>query len=220
LAVMTNSRKLLRSYEDPDHTLWALGAYGDEKWVMDYFGAGKKQIVRNRFNIVKGVKDFPIYDIVAILDLMGNECLTQAIWSKLGEANKSLVYYPLTSLEVGKVISSIAWEDLLSTTMNVKRKLAENVGVAEFITQRPKSAFGIRAERWAKKGGGLEPLVSLASKIFDEKEIRKLQSKDYHKAMTFWNILNYAIWKRLHIQNESVETLLGELKENPSYLRQ
>jgi hypothetical protein len=31
--------------------------------------------------------------------------------------------------------------------------------------------------------------------------------------MTYWNILNYALWKRMVIKGESVADLQGELQE-------
>jgi hypothetical protein len=72
-------------------------------------------------------------------------------------------------------------------------------------------SFGIHPDRWVKKGGVFEPLIPLASKVFDEKEIRKMQSTESKKAMTYWNMLNYAVWKRLCINDEPLEVLLEEL---------
>ena len=38
-----------------------------------------------------------------------------------------------------------------------------------------------------------------------------MQSPESKKAMVYWNILNYSIWKRLFINNEPLEVLLEEL---------
>ena len=47
--------------------------------------------------------------------------------------------------------------------------------------------------------------------------IRELQAKPNRKnATTFWSLLNYAIWKRLFIDDEPVESLLGEIGRAPS----
>ena len=83
--------------------------------------------------------------------------------------------------------------------------------VPEFIITRPKTGFAIKDKHWAERGNIFEPLVPLAKKVFDEKQIRDMQSTDPKKAMTYWNILNYSIWKRLCINNEPVEILLDEL---------
>ena len=37
-----------------------------------------------------------------------------------------------------------------------------------------------------------------------------MQSTEPKKSMTFWNMLNYSIWKRLCIKNEPIEILLEE----------
>jgi len=95
----------------------------------------------------------------------------------------------------------------------VLRGVARQLKIPEFIINRPKRSFGIRNEFWSEKGGVFEPLVPLASKAFEEKQIRDMQSSESNKAMTFWNMLNYAIWKRLCINNEPLELLQDELQE-------
>ena len=108
---------------------------------------------------------------------------------------------------------SIPWKLKLSRPQNKLRKeIARRGNIPEFIVTRPKRSFGISPNRWANKGGVFEPLIPLASKIFDENEIRKMQSSEPKKAMTSWNILNYSMWKRLCINNEPLEILLEELE--------
>jgi hypothetical protein len=95
---------------------------------------------------------------------------------------------------------------------NILRKtLARQCHVPDFIINRPKIGFGTKSNQWAKKGSVFEPLVPLVSKVFEEKDIKVMQSTEPKKAMIFWNMLNYAIWKRLHIQNEPLVVLLEEL---------
>lgn len=60
-------------------------------------------------------------------------------------------------------------------------------------------------------GAAFEPLVTLAAKVVDEKALRINQSSDAKKSMTFWNMLNYAVWKRLIINKELVDRLKDEL---------
>jgi hypothetical protein len=74
-----------------------------------------------------------------------------------------------------------------------------------------KVSFGIKPKRYALKGGIFDSLIPLASNFLNEKEIRKMQSIDSKKAMTYWNILNYSIWKRLIINNQPIEVLLEEI---------
>ncbi len=99
----------------------------------------------------------------------------------------------------------------LTKPKGILRDVARQLEVPEFIIARPKSGFGIKRRSWAERGNIFEPLIPLASKVFDEEQIRSMQDSDREKAMTFWNILNYSIWKRLCINNESIEVLLEEL---------
>ncbi len=96
---------------------------------------------------------------------------------------------------------------------SILRGVARQLELADFIIFRPKSGFGVNVKKWVEKDGVFEPLIPLISKVFNEKQIRKMQSTDPKKAMTFWNMLNYAIWKRLFINNEPLEILLEELNE-------
>jgi len=131
--------------------------------------------------------------------------------SKIGEGDKKIIYFPYYDLNLLNYVFSIPWSLKLRKHNILAKELAHQSKLPEFIYNRPKSSFGIRSRQWSLKGGALEPLVPLASKVFDEKEIRKMQSSDLNKAMTFWNMLNYSIWKRLFINNEPIDVLLKEL---------
>lgn len=203
---------------DANNTLWSLGAYGSEDWVCQYFNVAKEDIIKGRYNGIKSFNKRSIYDIISILDFFGDVSVTQSIWAKLGEGQRKIVYYPFTNIELLNYVYSIPWQVKLKNPKNVLRGVARQLKIPEFIITRPKSPFGIVDKHWSEKGGIFEPLVPLASKVFDEKQIRDMQSTEPKKAMTFWNILNYSIWKRLCINNEPLTTLLGELQE--SILRQ
>jgi len=41
-----------------------------------------------------------------------------------------------------------------------------------------------------------------------------MQSGQFNRAHTFWAMLNYAVWKRLFIDGESLDTLLEELERS------
>ena len=93
----------------------------------------------------------------------------------------------------------------------LRKEIARRANIPDFIINRPKSSFGIRPEYWSKKGGVFEPLIPLVSKVIDEKYIRSMQTQQSKKAMIFWNMLNYSIWKRLCIDNDPLNILLEEL---------
>ena len=198
---------------DARNILWSLGAYGSEDWVSQYFNVTKQDIIRGRYNSIKAFEGRAIYDIISILVSFGSGSITQSIWSKLGESQHKILYYPFSNLDVMNYIYSIPWNVKLKSPKNILRGVARQLKIPNFIITRTKSGFGIQSKLWSETGGIFEPLVPLASKVFDEKQIRKVQSSEPRKAMTFWNMLNYSIWKRLHINNEPIDILLEELNE-------
>ena len=209
-----NQSTLTYSLFDPRNPIWAWHNFGSERWTCDYFNVTERDIIKRRYDFIKQFDNKSIYDIWSLYSLLGDEDITLPIWCKLGEGNNKILYTPFYDLNVLNYVFSIPWKLKLKKPGNILRKeIARRSNIPEFIITRPKRSFGIRNEFWSEKGGVFEPLTPLASKVFDEKQIRDMQSLDPKKAMTFWNILNYAIWKRLCINNEPLELLVDELKE-------
>jgi len=196
-----------------DNIVWSLGAYGSGDWSSRYFNVGKNAIIQGRYKGIKIFENRSIYDIISILSFFGEGAITQSIWSKLGESQGKILFYPYTNFNLLNYIFSIPWEIKLKKHKNILRNVAHQLNIPDFIITRPKSSFGIKPDIWSGKDGVFETLVPLASKVFEENEIRRMQSSDPDKAMIFWNILNYSLWKRLCIYNEPLEILLEELKE-------
>lgn len=210
------SNSVDKQLEDPSNIIFSLGNYGSEEWVCDYFSVGNKDIVENRYQAVKSFRHNSIYDILSMLDLIGDVSVTQSIWSKLAEGNNKILYYPFTDRELLNTAFSIRWETKLKKPKNILRSVARDLHIPKFIIERPKSGFGISPSKWATKGGIFDPLVPLASKCFDKNVFMNVQSIEPKRAMTFWNILNYSIWKRLCIDNESLDILSEELSRSIS----
>jgi asparagine synthetase B (glutamine-hydrolysing) len=198
---------------NPDNIVWSLGAYGSVDWSSRYFNVDKNAIIQARYKSIKPFEGRSIYDIISILSLFGEGAITQSIWSKLGESHGKILFYPYTNFDLLNYIFSIPWNVKLKKSKNILRNVAHRLNIPDFIITRPKSSFGIKPVIWSRKDGVFETLVPLTSKVFEENEIRRMQSSDPDKAMIFWNILNYSIWKRLCIYNEPLEILLEELKE-------
>jgi asparagine synthetase B (glutamine-hydrolysing) len=205
----STSEYLLSNCKNP---IWSWMEYGNKNWVCAYFHVNENDIVKQRYNLIKKFSDKSIYDLWSLYSLFSDEDMTLAIWSKLGEGNKKIIYYPFYDSTLLNYVFSIPWNIKLQQPKDILRKeIGRECKLPEFILTRPKSSFGVNSSAWARKGGIFEPLVPLASKIFPKKEIQKMQSTDSKKAMTFWNMLNYSIWKRLCINNEPLESLLEEL---------
>jgi len=202
---------------DPDNIVWSSIKYGDEEWVCSYFQVKREEIIRFRYNTLQPYYDRNLYDLVSLMGLLGYVPITTSIWSKLAESCKRIIIYPYLSLNVVDYAYSLPWDMKSRKRKNVLRSVAHHLNIPDFIINRPKTGFGLKKPNWAEKSGPFECLIPLASKVFDEGEIRRMHLKDEGKRQIFWNILNYAIWKRLCILHEPVSLLLGELNEYYSF---
>jgi asparagine synthase (glutamine-hydrolysing) len=202
------------SLESPESIIWSLDEYGDKEWVGQYFHVTNSEIIGNRLNNIKPYLKRSIYDILVIIELFGGYPATTSTWGKLGESQRKILYCPFHRVELVDYVCSLPYNIKLKEPKYVLRSVARQQQIPEFIINRPKIGFGINMRTWAEKGSIFEPLVPLASRVFDEKQIRAMQAADPRKAMTFWNILNYSIWKRLCIDNEPVEVLLEQLSSH------
>jgi asparagine synthetase B (glutamine-hydrolysing) len=209
--IQENYRKSTFPITNSNNLVWSLGTYGSEEWTSDYFNKTKEDIIKNRYNQIIKFHQRSIYDIISMLLFLGSASATQAIWSTLGESENKILYYPYTNVDVINYAFSIPWDIKLKKPKNILRFVAHQVEIPEEIINRQKSGFGINPELWAQKDGKFESLLPLATKIFNEDEIRKMQSLDVKKAMIYWNMLNYSIWKRICINNEPVDALLEEI---------
>lgn len=197
---------------DPNHPVWSLHDYGDKDWVCRYLKVSEQNIIKGQYDSIKRFENNSIYDVAALYSLLGDEDITLAILSKIAEGNHKILYVPFYDYDLLNYVFSIPWRLKLKRPENLLRKtIARQCKVPNFIINRPKAGFGIQAKHWSERGGIFEPLVPLAVKIFDEKQIRSMQSTEPKKAQTFWLMLNYSIWKRLHIYNESIDSLFEEL---------
>jgi len=199
---------------NPKNPIWSWMDYGSKIWVCNYFNVTEYDIIKNRYNIIKNFQNLSVNDIWSIYSLFSDEQNSLSIWGKIGEGNKKIIYFPYYDLSILNYAFSIPSKIKFHRPWGVMRKeIARRANIPEFIIDRPKSSFSIKSKHWSENNGIFEPLVPLASKVIDEKEIRKMQSPIPKKAMIYWNILNYSIWKRLLINNEPLEVLLEELKE-------
>lgn len=209
--IQENYRKSTIPIADTDNLIWSISAHGSEEWTTHHFNITKEDIIRYRYNEFKKFHDRSIYDIISLWLFLGSASTTQAIWSKLGESENKILYYPYTHIDLINYAFSIPWDVKLKKPKNILRFVAHKLDIPEEIINRQKSGFGIKPELWAQKGGTFESLLPLTKKSFNEYEIRNIQSSDLKKAMTYWNMLNYSIWKRICIDNEPVEALLEEI---------
>ena len=199
---------------DPQCSVWALGAYGDAEWVKAHYSCSGDDIIRNRLEGLQWAADKCINDVISLYSLHGDVACTAAVWSKLGEGQRKIIYYPFITKEALDLALSIPWEAKLRKPKNILLQAGRKLGISDVILNRQKRSFGIHSDRWAEKGGLLEPLIPVAAKVVDIQMLRSLQGTATHSAMTLWSLLNYAILKRLFILGEPLEDLLNEIREN------
>jgi asparagine synthetase B (glutamine-hydrolysing) len=216
-AHIAQMQRLRLPITDPSHPIWSYSAYGDFGWVQNHYGASREEVIASRCKQLQSVANRPFSDVLAIYALSYCDvAVTTSIWSKLAEGQRKILYFPFASQDILDCAFSISWEIKLKRSKHVIREVGRRLGVPGFILNRRKQSFGIVSTRWAEKGGTLEPLIAVAAKVVDIKQLRDLQGTDPNKAMTLWSLLNYAVLKRLFVMGQSKESLLEELRENCS----
>ena len=209
--IQENYKRSILPITDTNNLIWSISAHGSEEWTTHHFNIAKEDVIKYRYNEIKKFNDRSIYDLISIWLFLGSASTTQAIWSKLGESENKILYYPYTHIDLINYVFSVPWDIKLKKPKNILRFVAQKLNIPEEIINRQKSGFGINPELWAQKGGTFESLVPLTRKSFNKDEIRKMQSSDLKKAMIYWNILNYSIWKRICINNEPLDALSEEI---------
>ncbi len=198
--------------DDVNHPIWSWMDYGSKEWAQQYFNTSPSQIHKTRTTYVNRIKHRSIYDIASLYSIFSDEDITLLLWSKIAEAHHKYLYFPFYDTNLLNYLYQIPWKTKLHPPRGkIKYDLARQCNLPSFITERKKIGLNIHTNTWADKNGIFEPIIPLASKIIEEKQLRNLQSNGTKKSTTFWNLINYAIWKRICILNEPVEDLLNEL---------
>ena len=198
----------------PQNPLWKIGAYGDREWVQARYRVSAEDVIRSRYDNLRSFADRPMEDVIALYSFNFQVAANIALWSKLAEGQGKIIYYPFADRDLLDFGFSIPWNLKLKSAKRFLRESGRALGIPGAILDRPKRSFGINSDRWAEKGGVLEPLIPVAAKVVDIDELRSLQGRASRPAMTLWSLLNYAILKRLFILNESLDDLLSEVADN------
>jgi asparagine synthetase B (glutamine-hydrolysing) len=220
--VVSKGRGILKAIDDaaragisasPEDPLWEWHAYGDPAWVCEYLGVTADEVVRWPRRALEKFSSRPLEDRWALYSLLGDEALTQSIWSKIGEVNGRRISFPYYDDSLLEFLFSVSWKTKLPRPRRaLRREMARQAGVPAFIRNRPKSGFGVARRGWAERGDVFDPVVPLAAKALGEAPLRQLQSSEGKRPMLFWNLLNYGLWRRMCIDREDPSRLLKELE--------
>ncbi len=208
-----SKRKWNSDYSNLNHAIWMLGIFGDMDWVMNEFNVDQSDIFQSRLTTINNIKPNSVLDAFSTLDFLSDVAVTQDIWSQMAIDTGRNVYYSFNPENIIKTANSISWEEKLTEPKRLMFHLGSKLGVPEFILNRPKLGFGVRSSLWANKGGLSEPLLKLIEPVVDIELVRTFQGSDERRAMIYWNWINYGIWKRLFILQESPQDLKAELNE-------
>ena len=200
--------------EDYQNPLWKWHQYGDVDWVCQYFKTTPEAIISSQQLTMQHINARSLYHTWASYSLLGDEDVTLTLWSKIAHANARTLYSPFYDQDVLSYAFTMPWHLKLQKPENcIRTSMATRVGVPEFVVQRKKTGFGIKRNDWALEGNVFDPLVCLAEKVLDADVIRQMRTREPSQAMIFWSMINYALWKRMCIDGESLESLKDELAE-------
>lgn len=199
--------------EDPRHVIWSLNQYGDADWVCRHFRLSPEALIAHRLAALKPYRDLSDMDLVTVMDFLSDVAALQNVWSKIGERNGRIVQYSFCSERIIRAASQLTWNEKLAKPKAVLRDVARRVGVPRFILDRRKSGFGVARRDWAVRDGLFQPLVEVAAVAFPKADIERHQSTEVASRFTVWNMVNFAVWKRLVIDGEPLSRLTTELDE-------
>ena len=197
----------------PMHVTWQADMSGSLSWVERHLHSTMHDVIANPVESLRPYGPHNTADMLALRSMTGDTLATQGLWSKVGEAAGHILHYPFNDAALTDYAFSLPWSLKSDPPKLVLRDAARLLDVPDFVLSRPKRGFGVRPERWALPGGVFEPLLSLAAAVYDERELRDLQTPEPLTAFTLWNAINHAIWRRLWIDGEPTDRLLGELDE-------
>jgi len=199
--------------EDPRHLIWDVSRYGWEDWICRHCNVTPARIIEGRLGIAGVTAGLSILDRAALMTMLADVGATESIWGSLCESAGKLLYYPYGRDALVAYALSISWAERLAEPKRILRQVAEDLGVPRFIITRKKSGFSINPARWAPRGTVFDPFIPLVGSVFPKDELLRLQSPEMQRAMTYWNLINYGLWKRLVVDGHPASRLKDEVRE-------
>lgn len=210
-----NQSRIDCEIESPKNLLWEQDPIASFNWTTEHFNIKESELIAEPLNLLRSFGEHSIYEITALYDYLGANHATQSVWSKIGESQRKIIYYPYTDNLLTNYIFSIPPRISYRKYKYVFKEVASYCGVPSQIIKRRKLGFNPLTNLDLLKKEFFEPLFPVASKVFDKEKLLKLNVTNWgYNFWTMWNILNYSIWKRLCIENEPVKAILEEVGKN------
>jgi len=217
--------KICNEHIDPDREIrdfqWLST---DRKWVLAHFNSTVERIIVNRMNFVRKNVERDIFDQISLLKIFGSGFHNQLEIGKIGWESGKIIYFPYAHPHL------ISQSFLCPHSLKFQRpkeilcRLARAIKVPQCIISSPKKGLFRGDALWSYRGGSFELLIALCKSVVPPEDMQTLQTtkiewkkKDHShlwaQAHTLWDVINYALWKRLIIDNEDQEKIKGELYE-------
>ena len=114
-------------------------------------------------------------------------------------ATRSGVYLacPYTSPSVLAAMMTVPWDVKLREEKHLVRAALRQLGVPETFVARPKLSLGFPARFWAPKRALFQPIVDMATRVYDAGVLESLQREEGGASMVLWCLLNQFLWVQL-----------------------
>lgn len=205
------TRRYDRQLSSVHHFLWLLGQYGDRTIIKRLCSCDDAAILGERSAFLEGYGDKPLLDQVTTLGLLFNVHATITIWGKLAEASGIYLASPYTTPSVLAAGMTIPWDVKLREKKYLVRAALRQLGVPEALISRRKLSFGFPPRFWAPKGALFQPIVDMATQVYEADVLESLQRGEGSASMVLWCLLNQFLWMQLFEVGRSVEDLSGEI---------
>ena len=200
-----------KNLETHRHYLWTLGQFADIDLVKSNFGTSLEKILAGRMTLMENYSGSSLLDMITIISMLSEAHISMNIWGKLAEANNMAIVYPYMNPAVVQLVMSLPWRFKLKESKYVIRALLRRGKISEEIIRRPKQSFGFPPAHWALPNKLLQPIVDMASEMYDSALLSSLQSGEIKRAMLLWNLVNIYLWHSLFIKKVSAHDLSGEI---------
>lgn len=195
---------------DWDNPIWRFRAYGDCDWICGFLGTVRETMFQRRKEILQDMWDLDIRDVWARYSLLTDEEITRDVWALIAQSVGKATLSPWYDDAVLQFAFSIPWMVKMQPPGNLLRRgVAELAGVPTSIVSRPKTGFGIKTPNWHLPGAPLHPLHRILQEVIGDKEVSSLMRGGNKTAMTWWSLVNYAVWKSMFVDGASTEDLVA-----------
>lgn len=196
-----------------NHLLWTLGQFGNAEAVKQQFGCADEAIIATHRSLMQNYQDESLLKQVSIQSLLCEGFVTMCVWGKLAESQNLALHYPFTTTPMIDYITSVPWELKLKEPKYFVRALLRAQSFPEAFITRPKMSFGFPYRHWALPDTMFQPVVDMAADMWDRKWLQSLQTTEAGRAMILWGVLSLYLWRRMFIDKQTPEALVGEILE-------